>query len=91
MKIIVLFSLFFISVVVKGARVPQWQNLNCEEGHKYLFSDVTHTWEDALAECQLYGGWLLSLDSLEEQNCLLRYDNISPVPTAWYWTDGLNL
>ena len=33
---------------------------NVQAGHKYLFSDVTHTWADAVLECQMYGGWLVS-------------------------------
>ena len=32
---------------------------NVQAGHKYLFSDVTHTWADAVLECQMYGGWLV--------------------------------
>lgn len=75
--------------VVKSGRIPQWHDLNCEEGHRYLFSDVMHPWDDAVAECQLYGGWLLSLDSLAEQNCLLRFENTASIPQDWYWTDGL--
>merc|ERR1719342_1272461 len=37
--------------------IPKWENLECEVGHKYMFSDETHTWNEAIAECQLYGGW----------------------------------
>ena len=59
-------------------------------GHKYLFSDVTHSWEDAFGECELYGGWLVSIDSLQEQNCLMRHGK-SEGYNAWYWTDGKNL
>ena len=33
---------------------------NVQAGHKYLFSDVTHTWADAVLESQMYGGWLIS-------------------------------
>ena len=45
------------------------------------------TREEARAECTLYGGWLLSLGSLQEQNCLMRAGSSSP-QTHWYWTDG---
>ena len=56
-------------------------------GHKYLFSEATHTWLDAMAECMLYGGWLVDVNSLEEHNCLMRFGN-SQGFNAWYWTDG---
>ena len=80
---VLLLFFFFASCIL----VPQWMNLGCEDNHKYLFSDVVHSWFDAVAECQLYGGWLLSLGSLEEQNCLLRYGQSQGLD-AWYWTDG---
>merc|ERR1719348_639495 len=70
------------------AYFPQWQELECQAGHKYLFNtDQTHTWEDAIAECQLYGGWLLDVTGLEEYNCLMRYGN-SQGFDAWFWTDA---
>ena len=67
---------------------PEWQDLNCEEGHKYLFSEVQMTWEEARGECQLYGGWLVDLRTRKEQNCLLRYAQAAGVPEGWYWHDG---
>ena len=45
------------------------------------------TWEEARGECDLYGGWLVDLNSLEEQNCLMRHGN-SQGYNAWFWTDG---
>ena len=77
-------------LLVSCDEVVDWVNLECEDNHKYLFSDVVHSWFDAVAECQLYGGWLLSLGSLEEQNCLLRYGQSQGLD-AWYWTDGIRL
>merc|ERR1711973_467005 len=53
--------------------VPHWQNLECEEGYKYLFSEIEHNWNDARAECELYGGWLVDVNSIEEHNCIMRY------------------
>ena len=38
-------------------------------------------------ECELYGGWLVDINSLEEQNCLLRHGNAQGYNT-WYPTDG---
>ena len=51
---------------------------------------MTHSWEDARGECELYGGWLVAIKSLEEQNCLMRHGK-SEGYNAWYWTDGKNL
>ena len=60
-----------------------------QAGHKYLFSDSLLPWTDAVDECKLYGGWLVSLDNLKEQNCLLRY-GMSQGFDAWYWHDGMH-
>ena len=68
--------------------IPDWQELNCAEGHKYLFSEVQMTWEEARGECQLYGGWLVDLRTRKEQNCLLRYAQAAGVTEYWYWHDG---
>ena len=55
-------------------------------------------WEDAKEECQYQGGWreggnLASINSLEEQNCLLELahrDNITRGRKyeGYYWHDG---
>ena len=79
--------LVLVSWTVSGTSLPGWQDLQCEEGHKYLFSDVMHTWQDARDECELYGGWLLSINSLQEQNCLVRFAKTS-VHDSWFWHDG---
>ena len=55
--------------------------------HKYLYSDGARGWEDARAECALYGGWLVNIGSLEEQNCLVRYGR-SQGYDNWYYMDG---
>ena len=56
--------------------------------HKYLFSDVPRTWQDAREECELYGGWLLNIGGVEEHNCIVRYGR-SQGYDAWYLTDGM--
>ena len=68
--------------------LPGWEELQCEEGHKYLFSDIKLTWQDARVECELYGGWLLSINSMQEQNCLVRFSLSSGLHTGWFWHDG---
>ena len=85
LPILVLISL--VSVVFCSS-TPEWQELHCEEGHKYLFSEVKMTWEEARGECQLYGGWLVDLRTRREQNCLLRYAQAAGVTEDWYWHDG---
>ena len=60
-----------------------------KEGHKYLFSDATHSWDEALVECELYGGWLVNIGSVQEQNCLNRFAHSKiELVNKWYWTDG---
>merc|ERR1711997_984169 len=81
------FNLVFLSLSVSGSSLPRWVDLNCERGHKYLFSDVQHTWQDARDECELYEGYLLSINSLQEQNCLVRYAQGS-VQHGWFWHDA---
>ena len=51
---------------------------------------MTHTWLDAIGECQLYGGWLVHITGLREYNCLLKY-GISQGFENFYWTDGKNI
>merc|ERR1711874_124235 len=76
------------SMTVSGTSQPEWQNLNCEAGHKYLFSDGARPWYSARDECELYGGWLLSIDSQKEQNCLVRYAHSSGLQAGWFWHDA---
>ena len=84
LSILVLSSL--VSLVFCSS-TPAWQDLNCEEGHRYLFSEVAITWEEARGECQLYGGWLVDLRSRREQNCLIRYAQAAGVTEDWHWHD----
>ena len=65
------------------------QNLS-QAGHKYLFSDELHSWDEARAECALYGGWLVNIGSVTEQNCLMKFGHSKTELSMdkWYWTDG---
>ena len=84
----ILFSVLCLSV---SASSLDWQDLGCEEGHKYLFSDYGWHWEEAREKCQELGGWLLSINSQQEQNCLLRFAHSSldyNWQQHWYWHDG---
>eukprot|EP00091_Calanus_sinicus_P012633 TRINITY_DN28316_c0_g1_i1.p1 TRINITY_DN28316_c0_g1~~TRINITY_DN28316_c0_g1_i1.p1 ORF type:complete len:165 (-),score=27.32 TRINITY_DN28316_c0_g1_i1:168-662(-) len=66
---------------------PHWVTLSCDSGHKYLFSETEMTWQDARAECKLYGGWLVEISGLRENNCLLKYAE-SVGLQDWWWTGG---
>ena len=62
-----------------------------QAGHKYLFSEVALNWEDARAECELYGGWIVDVNDVYEENCLLQYatTTVGIIDTdSWFWTDG---
>merc|ERR1712165_620309 len=72
---------------VASVKAPHWEDLECEAGHKYLFSDQPRTWQDAREECELYGGWLVNIGGVEEQNCLVRYGR-SQGYDGWYFTDA---
>ena len=47
---------------------------------------MRHTWFDARAECDLYGGWLVQINSQEEYNCLMRHGTGANLDDT-YWTD----
>merc|ERR1712137_934428 len=84
-----IFLLLFLGLGTEGSNgtLPEWKDLECEEGHKYLFSDITHNWEDSRGECELYGGWLVQINDLKEFNCLMRYGQKEGLEKE-YWTDG---
>ena len=48
---------------------------------------MTHNWAESRAECELYGGWLVQINDLEEYNCLLSEGKGLGL-SNWYWTDG---
>merc|ERR1711915_677496 len=83
----VLFAVSAFSSVILCYSLPQWEELNCEANHKYFFSDSTLNWQDAREECELYGGWLLSINILQEQNCLVRHAS-KAVQDGWFWHDA---
>merc|ERR1712131_463281 len=69
------------------AAIPHWEDLECQPGHKYLFSEDAKTWDEARIECDLYGGWLVDIRDVHEQNCLMKHAKTSDgVAQAWYWT-----
>merc|ERR1712064_29225 len=83
----VLLLVLIENVFSEEIKVPEWENLECEVGHKYLFVNAPNTWDNAILECQANGGWLVDINSQSEQNCLMRYGK-SQGFNHWYWTDG---
>merc|ERR1719481_409769 len=74
----------------QSSRIPHWEEIECEAGHKYLFSEDQKPWPDAKVECELYGGWLVDIGSQEEQNCLIKFARSQELLT-WWWHDGNEL
>jgi len=81
--------IFFLHLGVNcyNTNLPEWKDLGCQPGHQYLFSDVTHNWEDSRGECELYGGWLVQINDRKEYNCLIAH-GVKEDFNAWFWTDG---
>merc|ERR1711915_165514 len=68
---------------------PSWVDLECQQGHKYLFSDDKLIWEEARARCELYNGRLVDIGNVHEQNCLTRHAlTTSGLANHPYWTDA---
>ena len=48
-----------------------------------------------MGECELYGGWLVQINDVQEYNCLLREGKRLTYGHChggcWYWTDGNDL
>merc|ERR1711973_427480 len=84
---IAIFSNYGKANVNSKEGVLEWENLECERGYKYLYSDLEVTWQDAIAECTLYGGHLVDVNSQQEHNCLMRY-GISQNFNSWFWIDA---
>eukprot|EP00092_Neocalanus_flemingeri_P048939 GFUD01056073.1.p1 GENE.GFUD01056073.1~~GFUD01056073.1.p1 ORF type:complete len:152 (+),score=24.19 GFUD01056073.1:72-527(+) len=41
-------------------------------GGRYYFSENSATWTEAIGFCQRYGGHLLQIENIQENNCLLK-------------------
>merc|ERR1719481_390088 len=70
-----------------GSKVPHWEEIQCQTGHKYLFSEDTKSWTAAKVECELYGGWLVDIGSMEEYYCLIKFARAQQL-FQWWWHDG---
>ena len=58
-------------------------------GHKYMFGEEALNWEEAREMCELQSGWLVDINSIHEQNCLIRHALATEGLNGLnYWTDG---
>ena len=69
------------------------ENRTSCQNSSYIFSFHDHNWHHALQQCRLYGGYLLSINSLQEQNCVLelaKQRNVTRGSRYYgdYWHDG---
>ena len=86
MKLPLVLMLFVMRVSSRNL-LPDWVSLDCDGDHQYFFSDQKLSWSDASDECNLYGGYLLAIDSQYEQNCLVKYGKTENL-AHWYWHQG---
>merc|ERR1712080_707240 len=67
------------------AVTPHWENI-C--GTSLLFSEDAKTWDDARGTCELFGGNLVDIRSMEMNYCILDHAYHKALPQTWYWTSG---
>ena len=62
---------------------PSWQEVECryDTKTKYLFSELSLTWEEAKGECQLYGG--LEFQALSGRNSRPVAPKVSFAHPGW--------
>ena len=74
--------------VTSKTSTPHWEQL-CRKDldHKYLFSEEAVDWNNARAMCELLGGYLVRIEDIHENNCLLKYALNNGYENRW-WTSG---
>merc|ERR1712089_57228 len=68
-----------------GGVTPHWEAI-CNTS--LLFSEDKKNWEDAKGECELFGGNLVEIRSMELNYCILRHAHHKGLPVDWYWHSG---
>ena len=66
---------------------PHWEQL-CRKGHQYLFSEDALDWNEAKAMCELLGGYLVRIEDIHENNCILKYALNNGYQNNYWWTSG---
>merc|ERR1712059_50854 len=80
--------LSFVSSFKVSETVPHWVEL-CGEGHAYVFSTESTTWANAKGTCEVMGGTLAKIETIEENSCLVKYA-LSTGLEEWWWHHGNN-
>merc|ERR1711890_217792 len=70
------------------AVTPHWENI-C--GTSLLFSEEAKTWDDAQGFCELLGGNLVDIRSMEMNYCILNHAYHKALPQTNYWHSGNDL
>jgi len=68
-----------------GGVSPHWEEA-CNTS--LLFSDDTKSWNDATGFCELFGGNLVEIRSMELNYCILQHFQLKGLPKTWYWHSG---
>merc|ERR1712180_501444 len=88
---VIMFPLLLLITVVSAVPIqdravtPHWVKI-CNTS--LLFSEDSKTWEDAQGNCELYGGSLVQIRSMEMNYCILDYAETKALPAEWYWHSG---
>merc|ERR1711962_135977 len=91
MGTVIMFPLLLLITVVSAVPIqdravtPHWRKI-CNTS--LLFSEDKKTWEDAQGNCELYGGSLVQIRSMEMNYCILDYAETKALPGDWYWHSG---
>merc|ERR1712126_184542 len=84
--VIMLPLLLLLTIVSADTAVtPHWVKV-CDTS--LLFSEDKKNWEDARGECELYGGRLAEIRSMELNYCILNYAQTKGLPIDRYWHSG---
>merc|ERR1719153_1995600 len=82
---VILLASVVSAVSIQDVAVPQWEDA-CNT--RLLFSEDMKSWDDARGTCELFGGNLVDIISLEMNYCILTHAQRKGVPAGWYWHSG---
>merc|ERR1719342_179176 len=68
-----------------GGVTPHWEEI-CNTS--LLFSEDTKSWDGATGFCELLGGNLVEIRSMEMNYCILLHAHQKGLPAGWYWHSG---
>merc|ERR1719153_1623664 len=88
MLLVFLLNSVFIAASLQeggGGVTPHWEEA-CNTS--LLFSEDTKSWDDAKGLCELLGGNLVEIRSMEMNYCILLHAQLKGLPVGWYWNSG---